>query len=180
MVVSTTGKKGRWACACDCGGGTEAPSHSLLNYLQRSCGCTRNDLRKHDLTGKRFGRVTVLSRVDLHKRAVTWELICDCGQRFKRNTEALVNVKEPQCPGCRRLGGAKKLVDVMGVKLSVFEIAKIAGLSSGYSVHGRLQAGDTGVRLIRPHRFADRPHLIGKYRNPARSRGRKGRTGKAK
>ena len=71
-----------WVCKCDCGNYCIIPSDKLANGESKRCGCScklrRNKL--HDLTGKKFGRLTVLERdgvtKDLHSK---WKCRCDCG-----------------------------------------------------------------------------------------------------
>lgn len=68
----------QWDCLCNCGKTVRIPA-GLFNYgTTRSCGCSRHK----DMTGKRFGWLTVIGRAKVRKfsRGVTWECQCNCGQ----------------------------------------------------------------------------------------------------
>jgi hypothetical protein len=68
----------RWACRCDCGKVTVVLSSSLRRGATRSCGCLA---RPPDLTGQRFGRLTVIRRAKNDKYWQTrWFARCDCGK----------------------------------------------------------------------------------------------------
>lgn len=59
----------------------------------------------HDLTGRRFGRITVLGRsteprID-HRRATRWSCRCDCGTVFSTYADALQSGRVQSC-GCLR------------------------------------------------------------------------------
>lgn len=69
-----------WECACDCGNTIFTPSAYLCFGDKLSCGCLQRERLAEDLTGKRFGRLTVIGRSEkrMHQ-AVLWECKCDCG-----------------------------------------------------------------------------------------------------
>ena len=86
-VLSRIDKKGasQWNCICDCGKETVVYSSNLRRGLTKSCGCYRKDYlsetKLQDITGNRYGRLTVIS---LHHRDETtrqhyWLCQCDCG-----------------------------------------------------------------------------------------------------
>ena len=50
-----------WICRCDCGNTVHAASRFLKNGWMTSCGCEGKKPRYKDLTGKRFGKLQVLS-----------------------------------------------------------------------------------------------------------------------
>lgn len=76
-----------WLCKCQCGNEKIIKGDSLVRGLTQSCGCySRIQASKHttiDLTGKKFGRLTVLKRGEMpphikHKM-VYWLCKCECG-----------------------------------------------------------------------------------------------------
>lgn len=91
LVVKFVGlnkwNKSIWACKCDCGSEVDATSANLKNGNVRSCGCFQREFssKRHliDLTGKRFGRLIVLSKSSRmgNRNEVMWDCICDCGNR---------------------------------------------------------------------------------------------------
>jgi hypothetical protein len=81
IVIKKVGvKKGHslWLCRCDCGKEIIRSQHSLCSkYLIKSCGCSIPKEAPIDLTGKRFGKLTVIG-ADKHNRSF-WVCKCDCG-----------------------------------------------------------------------------------------------------
>ena len=64
-----------WHCKCECGRECDKDSAGLRSGKYISCGiCTPRKIRKDadDLTGKRFGRLTVIE-VDMGKREDTFK-----------------------------------------------------------------------------------------------------------
>lgn len=85
-----------WECACDCGNTAYVPSGHLIRGSTKSCGQHRYD----DLTGKRFGRLTVIA-VDPERRNgfVRWKCKCDCGSTISIYGANLKNGATQSC-GC--------------------------------------------------------------------------------
>ena len=48
-----------YLCKCDCGNVKEVNINKLNTGHTKSCGCLKNKIK--DLTGKKFGRLTVIS-----------------------------------------------------------------------------------------------------------------------
>lgn len=77
-----------WDCICDCGTEGAYLVRSLINGKTRSCGCLARELSSKreliDLTGKRFGRLTVIERaedyVKKNGKEPRWKCLCDCGK----------------------------------------------------------------------------------------------------
>ena len=106
----------RWLCQCDCGNETIVRSTSLRSGRTVSCGCRRKELNQNvgemrkqghwemDLTGRRFGRLTVIERgpdkIDLsgHHR-VQWNCRCDCGNEITVRGDVLRRGDVKSC-GC--------------------------------------------------------------------------------
>ena len=95
----------KWDCICDCGNLAVVWGGHLRSGASKSCGCLRNKLaserRLIDLTGKRFGRLTVKGRNPKNTRFKhpRWDCICDCGNVAVIQGEKLRNGETKSC-GC--------------------------------------------------------------------------------
>lgn len=72
-----------WRCRCDCGAERIIVATSLQRGASNSCGCliaAKNRARTIDLTGQRFGRLTVLEHTGRSQhKCPLWQCLCDCG-----------------------------------------------------------------------------------------------------
>lgn len=69
-----------WNCECDCGNTTIVTVAKLRNGHTSSCGCMRKVKRRQDLTGKKFGKLTVIRDSGKKKNgSVLWVCKCNCG-----------------------------------------------------------------------------------------------------
>lgn len=69
-------------CQCDCGEITSVNRSNLILGKTRSCGCLQKDSRYakvDDLTGQRFGMLTVIMRVENKGKQVRYLCKCNCG-----------------------------------------------------------------------------------------------------
>lgn len=76
LVIAYKGNN-NWLCRCNCGNEVIKPRIRLINHRKDSkysCGCSRRGFLK-DMTGKRFGKLTVETYVGGSK----WKCKCDCG-----------------------------------------------------------------------------------------------------
>lgn len=96
----------RWKCLCDCGNYTEALSNNLKSGAKVSCGCAAHPGSRgitpsnfNDLTGKRFGRLTVVRRISPVGSKVRWLCRCDCGTMKDVTAYELTSGKTRSC-GC--------------------------------------------------------------------------------
>lgn len=94
-----------WECRCDCGSTVFARTDKLRLGIVTSCGCER----QKNLTGLRFGRLTVLRQTEERKNdSVVWECLCDCGNTAFVTRHGLVAGNTQSC-GCMAVEHAKKL-----------------------------------------------------------------------
>jgi len=68
-----------WVCACSCGSKVTVPGGSLTSGNTKSCGHLKTADRFEDLTGRRFGKLTVLKHERVVGKNHQWMCICDCG-----------------------------------------------------------------------------------------------------
>ena len=69
-----------WLCRCDCGTEKIVPSGSLRQGRVRSCGCAATKGRRKDISGNKYGMLTVVKFVSMNaNRTSNWLCRCDCG-----------------------------------------------------------------------------------------------------
>jgi len=90
----------RWVCKCACEKEVKVPTAFLLNGHSESCGCAG----VNNLTGKRFGQLTVmgLSSVRADTPVRLWNCLCDCGNKIRVKTSSLKNGNTKSC-GCLKI-----------------------------------------------------------------------------
>ena len=113
----------RWKCLCDCGNITYHYANNLLNdKYTHSCGCQskkgqhlktiNHGQNKIDITGQKFGRLTVLKDSGERKRGeVVWLCQCDCGSQLKVRSYDLRKGHTSSC-GCLRSKGEEKIKNI--------------------------------------------------------------------
>lgn len=122
--------KSRWLCLCDCGNTGINTYSTLATGHSKSCGCYKqeNDGTHtfQDLTGKKFGRLMVLSRAINGKDQQTrWKCICDCGKNKTILAPSLTSGKTTSC-GClqkEKVSGENNPRWVGGKKYSGYKAA---------------------------------------------------------
>jgi len=89
-----------WLCRCDCGRELYVITSDLLRGI-KSCGCSHfsDKYAPIDLTGKRFGLLTVIFRHPSTKSPHTWVCHCDCGNTVNISTSNLLSGHNKSC-GC--------------------------------------------------------------------------------
>lgn len=96
---STNGKRKipLWLCRCDCGNTClRTASHLKANYIN-TCGSCPNS--RSDLVGKKYGRWTVLEKVERKNRKLSYLCKCDCGKIKAVNADSLLSGRSLSC-GC--------------------------------------------------------------------------------
>jgi hypothetical protein len=139
-------RKAFWLCQCDCGNDTIANAISLRNGTVTSCGCFRseksaqfaselgrrpNDYMIVDVTGQRFGMLTVLCRAERreNQRSLYWQCRCDCGKIVEVRGTALRHGHTTSC-GCKRRqahGNAFKIKEVAGQRFGALVALRMVG-----------------------------------------------------
>lgn len=85
-------------CQCSCGTIKSVDNYTLRNGGSKSCGCLERPLKK-DITGKKFGKLTVLKPIIRGKGKVRWLCQCDCGNEHSATTSNLIGGNVLSC-GC--------------------------------------------------------------------------------
>lgn len=104
-------------CLCECGNIIITKNTLLEKGFTKSCGCIRKGLKIKDLTGKVFGKLTVLEFSHVNIRSY-WKVRCNCGKEFVTRGTYLV---EGLLTSCRfkkstynKIGNIYGLYDVNG------------------------------------------------------------------
>lgn len=76
-------RQAMWNATCECGNETVVLANKVRRGMTKSCGCEAANTPL-DLTGQRFGRLTVLRRTTRGTtRAYKWLCSCDCGSEVE-------------------------------------------------------------------------------------------------
>lgn len=90
-------KYATWLCKCDCGNLAVRTSKNL--QIGYNSGCDKCRRTKEDLSGKRFGKLMVVSKSGNKNRNVYWKCLCDCGNEIEVKTAELNRATTISC-GC--------------------------------------------------------------------------------
>lgn len=90
-----------WNCLCDCGNTFVASGSNLKNRNSSHCGCSKKIFSDNfmDLTGQRYGRLTVVSLASHDNGIVFWNCVCDCGSQKIAKASELRSGHTSSC-GC--------------------------------------------------------------------------------
>lgn len=107
-----------WRCVCDCGGEILASTKQLQSGTVDNCGCipkgsARRGSIAEDLTGRRFGYLTVVKRCANRHGRTCWLCVCDCGGKKEATSRDLKGGKVKSC-GCHTYDRAHNRVDLTG------------------------------------------------------------------
>lgn len=179
----SSAKRVMWVCRCDCGNYGSVGTSELKSGRSTNCGCGRAE----DLTGRRFGKWSVIKRDKDSKKEVRWICKCDCGTVKSVSAASLKKGASTNC-------GCEKFVDLSGKRfgrLLVIERAEPIISSSGKTVqmwrckcdcgnetvvrHGCLQGGHTTScgcyhkekfgDINRTHNLSNKSHLYSVWKN---------------
>ena len=94
-----------WLCECDCGSMLVVQPNNLTSGNTKSCGCSR--IYNHDITGQRFGLLTVLGVAPRPKtttvsRVSYWYCQCKCGNQTVVRRNSLTTGNTKSCGSCLR------------------------------------------------------------------------------
>lgn len=125
-VVEEVARKGytrRWLCKCDCGNERIVTQPNLRNGHTTSCGCVQREKTSEsnvaDLTGKKFGKLTVIERCGTSKnRKAKWLCKCECGNTTEIQSDKLLIGMTTSC-GCARIDAGNKVHEVLHTELKV-------------------------------------------------------------
>lgn len=96
---------GRWKCLCDCGASVITRGSSLKSGHTKGCGQKHRVIK--DMTGQKFGKLTVIERAEdyINKdgtKHIRWLCHCDCGREAVVRGTALRYGSTTSCGVCTR------------------------------------------------------------------------------
>ena len=133
LVIEKTAEKRKgsflWRCKCDCGNEILAEAYRLKRGLVNSCGCSRKDRATNDLSGRQFGKLTVLKKLEEGKGSSNhWLCQCECGKEVSVTYSNLLSGNTTSC-GCNRREALKaKAIDITNEKFGMLTALKTVGV----------------------------------------------------
>ena len=118
VAIEPRGRKNKkiaWFCQCDCGNTSIVSSDKLRNGHTQSCGCVSRQKAKErviDLTGKRYGRWTVIERAGYKGKDISWKCKCDCGTISEVQGNSLRSGGTMSCGCLARELNSKRLKEI--------------------------------------------------------------------
>lgn len=133
-----------WKCLCDCGKETIVAQTPLQNGHTKSCGCNGNPPME-DLTGRIFGRLTVIEEAEWKKGTSYWRCKCECVNETVVKYGYLISGHTKSCGCLQKTQIIENLKLVEGMSITKLETRKnklSSANTSGYT--GVFQNKKTG------------------------------------
>lgn len=117
QVPNKTKGNARWLCQCECGNLKQVDAYHLKNNEIKSCGCLQKEItaknnaiiKFQDLTGQKFGKLTVLYRAENVGLQPAWICRCDCGTITHPIMSSNLKKGTTQSCGCLKSKGEEKI-----------------------------------------------------------------------
>lgn len=148
LTVLGPGERNRgrftWRCQCDCGTIVDKRTDDLKSRPDISCGC-KNKKKREDLTGRRFGRLTVLGPTRRRSSgSIVWECQCDCGNVTFKPGKHLKDGTVVSC-GCRQAEQSEDLTGKRFGRLTVVGKTERRSSSGASLWRCRCDCGNTSL-----------------------------------
>ena len=124
-VIRDSGKRKNrkilWECQCQCGNIVLRTGTILKNNTFHSCGCMDNYKQINDMTGQKFGKLTVIAPNFLYKKerglntsgTMYWDCICECGKTTTVSRSNLINGATTSCGNCVISKGEEQIKKIL-------------------------------------------------------------------
>ena len=127
--------RAQWLCRCECGNEKTIVTGSLKSGKSKSCGCLCKDIAKtkiEDLTGKIFGRLTVIGfggykKLKNGSKRTQWLCKCSCGSTKTIAALQLKNGSYISCGHCNPIKVGDKFGKLIIKKFAGFKFSKTDG-----------------------------------------------------
>lgn len=117
----------KWLCKCDCGKEIITYTSHLKSGHTKSCGCLAKEttikIFRINLTGKKYGKITVINYSHTKNKQAFWNCKCDCGNQIIVNSGCLISGNTKSC-GCETSRGNTKIVEILTLLNIKFEKEK--------------------------------------------------------
>lgn len=136
----------KYQCKCDCGNICEVLIANLNNGNTQSCGCLQKEkasqLSFQDLSGEKFGKLTVIKRIKIDKPGVFYLCKCECGGTSIVSANNLKTGTTTSC-GCIKSRGEEKLNNLF----QKYNISFVSQYSNQHFIYpnGRLPIFDFAI-----------------------------------
>lgn len=108
--------KSTWKCKCDCGNIHYATSENLKRGDTPSCGCITKENQRaklKDLTGQKFGHLTVLKWLGTINGNSKYWVKCDCGKEYEIYASNLIQGNTTSCGCVKESHGEIKIREIL-------------------------------------------------------------------
>ena len=160
---SFEGNGSQWICDCDCGTkGVLVRREMLIRGKTKSCGCYKKEYLQSvfkDLTGQRFGKLTVIERFD-KKGKTYWLCDCDCGTKGVIASSSDLKKGDKASCGCVR----KAFIEEHDLTGRKFGRLTVKGKSKRRSANGDIyyicdcDCGNKNIEVVRSSLVAQDSH----------------------
>lgn len=124
--------KDYWNCVCDCGSGKNCvvQGYNLTSGIVQSCGCLSKEYTQkvwfNDLTGQKYGDLTVLEYVGRKNLHSYWKCRCSCGKEIVVTANNLRRNHTTSCGhNLHSISGTKEENEIKDYILSLNNTASI-------------------------------------------------------
>ena len=107
--TENVGKRTHWVCQCECGKIVKVSAGHLERGHTTSCGCYKKTASLKDISGQKFGKLTVLEYDYSDKKGHTyWKCQCECGVIKSIRKDGLTSGNVVSC-GCHKTQITKEI-----------------------------------------------------------------------
>lgn len=152
----------RWRCICDCGREVLVGQTRLQSGKTKNCGC-HGYPPLPNISGERFGRLTVVKRMISEDGTECCRCQCDCGKETVVRYSNLVSGHTKSC-GCiqkERILANLRLVD--GTSVTILEAAKNRLIASNTSGYNGVYRNKRRQKWIAQITFKGKTYYLGSY-----------------
>jgi hypothetical protein len=125
-----------WLCACTCGKQKVIKGSNLRAGRTKSCGCLHREKLLFDLTGEKFGNLTVIGFADssagFQYKNAHWKCRCDCGKEVVFSSASLRKGSHESC-GCSKKAVQFAVTDLSGLRFGKLVVIAYVGTKSRHS-----------------------------------------------